>query len=287
MQTQPVIALLSPGDMGTQIAKALIKNNFKVITAGEGRSQKTLQNIQDAGIEDAGSLQNTIEQADVILSLTSPEGSIKLAENVISCLKNTSNLPIYIDLNSNTPAMALSIEKLLLSMNIKFINGAVMGASKDIPETGVLVVSGNHRQLFLDLFGKVFKIKDAGEKTEAASAYKLLFSMVNKGINALFFETMTAAAHFGILDELNESLQDFLPGTYQDLIKTTPTYPQHILRRIDEMKGLTEMLKSENLPNIIASGTAETFERVYQSNIFENEKPKGVIETLQNFKKLS
>ncbi|MET3535753.1 NAD(P)-dependent oxidoreductase [Chryseobacterium limigenitum] len=286
MQTQPVIALLSPGDMGTQIAKALIKSNFKVITSGEGRSEKTLQNIKDAGIEDAGSLQNTVEQAHVILSLTSPEGSIKLAENIISCLKNTSNRPIYIDLNSNTPTMALSIEELLLSANIKFVNGAVMGASKDIPENGVLVVSGMHRNLFLDLFGKVFKIKDAGEKTEAASAYKLLFSMVNKGINALFFETMTAAAHFGILDELNESLQDFLPGTYQDLIKTTPTYPRHILRRIDEMNGLTKMLKSENLPNIIASGTAETFERVYQSNIFENEKPKGVIETFRNFKKL-
>ncbi|ANF49059.1 hypothetical protein A0O34_00140 [Chryseobacterium glaciei] len=287
MKTQPVIALLSPGDMGTQIAKALIKNNFKVVTAGEGRSAKTLQNIQYTGIEDAGSLQNTIEQADVILSLTSPEGSIKLAENIVSCLKNTSNRPLYVDLNSNTPAIALSIEELLLSMNIKFVNGAVMGASKDIPETGVLVISGTHRQLFIDLFGKVFKIKNAGEKTEAASAYKLLFSMVNKGINALFFETMTAAAHFGILDELNESLQNFLPGTYQDLLKTTPTYPQHILRRIDEMKGLTEMLKSENLPNIIASGTAETFERIHQSNIFENEKPKDVIETFQNFKKIS
>lgn len=286
MHTQPVIALLSPGDMGTQIAKALIKKNFKVITAGEGRSHKTLQNIQNTGIEDAGSLQNTVEQADVILSLTSPEGSLKLAENIVSCLKNASNRPLYVDLNSNTPAMALSIEVLLLSINIQFVNGAVMGASKDIPENGVLVISGIHRNFFLELFGKVFKIKDAGEKTEAASAYKLLFSMVNKGINALFFETMTAAAHFGILDELNESLQDFLPGTYQDLIKTTPTYPQHIFRRIDEMKGLTEMLESENLPNVIASGTAETFERVYQSNIFENETPKEVIETFRNFNKL-
>lgn len=182
--------------------------------------------------------------------------------------------------------MALSIEKLLTSIQIPFVNGAVMGASKDVPDNAVIVVSGSQRSHFIDFFGDLFRIKDAGEKTEAASAYKLLFSMVNKGMNALFFETMTAAAHFGVLDELNESLEEFLPGTYLDLLKTTPTYPQHIFRRIDEMKGLSEMLKNEDLPNVIASGTAETFERVYQSNIFGNENPREVVETFQIFKKL-
>ncbi|MBK1896120.1 NAD(P)-dependent oxidoreductase [Chryseobacterium paridis] len=287
MSTQPTIAILFPGDMGAQIAKALVKNNYTVITAGEGRSTRTLENIKSIGIDDVGSLQNIAEQADVVLSLTSPEGSLKVAKNIMCCLENTDNRPVYIDLNSNTPEIALTIEKLFSSKNIQFINGAVMGASKDIPDHGTLIVSGEHRKVFLDLFSSVFKIKDAGEKTEAASAYKLLFSMINKGMNALFFETMTAAAHFGILDELNGSLQEFLPGTYQDLMKTTPTYPQHIFRRIDEMKGLTDMLKSENLPSVIASGTAETFERVYKSGIFENENFEGVIETLQSFKKLS
>ncbi|SFN79641.1 3-hydroxyisobutyrate dehydrogenase [Chryseobacterium oleae] len=285
MKTQLVIAVLFPGDMGTQIAKALVHHHFKVITAGEGRSARTLDNIRNSGITDTYCLQDTVEQADVILSLTSPEGSLKMAEQMISCLKTTPNRPLYVDLNSNTPDIALSMEKLFSAIDVPFVNGAVMGASKDVPDHAVVVVSGIYRHLFINLFASVFKIKDAGEKTEAASAYKLLFSMVNKGMNALFFETMTAAAHFGILDELNESLQEFLPGTYQDLIKTTPTYPQHIMRRIDEMKGLADMLKSEGLPHIIASGTAETFERVSLSRIFENESPEGVIETLQNFKK--
>lgn len=286
MSAQPVIALLFPGDMGTQIAKELIRNNYNVTTAGEGRSQKTLQNIKDSGIIDRGSLQSVVEQTDIILSLSSPEASLELAKNTVSCLKNTNNHPIYIDLNSNTPEIALSIENLFSSINIRFINGAVMGASKDIPDNATLIVSGMYRNLFIDQFSEFFKVKDAGDKTEAASAYKLLFSMVNKGMNALFFETMTAAAHFGILDELNESLKEFLPGTYQDLVKTTPTYPQHIFRRIDEMKGLTEMLKNENLPNMVASGIAGTFERVYESGIFKDEKFEGVIDTLQSFKKL-
>lgn len=286
MPDQPIIALLFPGDMGTQIAKVLIKNNYKVISAGKGRSPRTLQNIKDVGIDDVGSLQNLVEQADIIISLTSPEGSIEIAKSIASHLIHTDNNPLYIDLNSNTPEVALVIEKLFSSMEVLFVNGAVMGASKDVPDHATLVISGVHRNVFINQFSEIFKIKDAGGKTEAASAYKLLFSMVNKGMNALFFETMTAAAHFGILDELNESLEAFLPGTYKDLIKTTPTYPQHIFRRIDEMKGLTQMLKNKNLPHVISSGIAETFERVYESGIFKDEKFEGVIDTLQSFKKL-
>ncbi|MDC8103487.1 MULTISPECIES: NAD(P)-dependent oxidoreductase [Chryseobacterium] len=286
MTAQPVIAILFPGDMGTQIARTLIKNKYTVITAGEGRSQVTLQNIKDSGIHDVNTLQNIAEQADIIISLANPEASPKVAENIIGHLKNTDNRPVFIDLNSNTPQIALSIEKMCSTGNIRFVNGAVMGASKDVPDQATFVVSGIWRNLFAEQFGGIFKIKDAGEKTEAASAYKLLFSMVNKGMNALFFETMIAASHYGILDELNESLQAFLPGTYQDLIKTTPTYPQHISRRIDEMKGLTDMLRSEGLPNTIAAGTAETFERVDESGIFKNEKFDGVTEAFRSFKKL-
>ncbi|WBV57017.1 DUF1932 domain-containing protein [Chryseobacterium daecheongense] len=286
MTAQPVIAILFPGDMGTQISKTLIKNKYTVITAGEGRSQVTLQNIKDAGIHDVNTLQNIAEQADIIISLANPEASPKVAENIIGHLKNTDNRPVFIDLNSNTPQIALAIEKMCSTWNIRFVNGAVMGASKDVPDQATFVVSGIWRNLFAEQFGGIFKIKDAGEKTEAASAYKLLFSMVNKGMNALFFETMIAASHYGILDELNESLQAFLPGTYQDLIKTTPTYPQHISRRIDEMKGLTDMLRSEGLPHTIAAGTAETFERVDESGIFKNEKFDGVTEAFRSFKKL-
>ncbi|ASW73919.1 hypothetical protein IQ37_18270 [Chryseobacterium piperi] len=164
MPNHPVIALLFPGDMGTQIARELIKNGYPIITAGEGRSSRTLQNIKDTGIIDLGTLQNVVNQADVIIALTSPENSLELAEKTISCLKNTDNRPVYIDLNSNTPQTVLSIENLFSSMNIRFINGAVMGASQDIPDHATLIVSGIYRSLFIELFSEIFTIKDAGEK---------------------------------------------------------------------------------------------------------------------------
>ncbi|WP_146610818.1 hypothetical protein [Pedobacter cryoconitis] len=85
-------------------------------------------------------MQNTVESADIIFSLTSPKNSVELAENIVICLQNSSNRPLYADLNSNTASLALYIDKLLLPMDIPFLNGAVMGASKDVPDTAVFIL---------------------------------------------------------------------------------------------------------------------------------------------------
>ncbi|RXM39117.1 hypothetical protein BOQ62_13670 [Chryseobacterium sp. CH21] len=278
------IAILYPGDMGFVIAKELIKNDFRIVSVSEGRSELTKKNIKNAGIEDLPSIKELAEVSDYILSLNSPKSSITIAKEVAESIAFTQKKAVFVDLNSNSPETALEIEKMMIHSGTRFINGAVMGASQDIPHSAVFVLSGKETQEFITLLSPIFKIKNAGDQTVSASAYKLLFSMVNKGINALFFETMIAAAHFGILDELNESLMKYLPGTYEDLKKTTPTYPQHIKRRIDEMNGLSEMLQTENLPNGIALTAAQIFEKIYNSGIFEDKTPKTVTETFEYFK---
>ncbi|WP_312391159.1 DUF1932 domain-containing protein [Chryseobacterium sp.] len=284
MKAKPVIGLLFPGDMGSAVADVLIKNNFEVITAGEGRSAKTLENIKKSQIKDAGALQNVVEQSDIILSVNSPKSSVEIAEQISHYMLDSERNQIFVDLNSNTPESAKKIEELITLKNGIFINGAIMGVAKSVENDAVIVISGKERVLLKDLFNGLFKLKDAGEKIESASAYKLLFSMVNKGINAVFFEAMMGASRYGIVDEMIESLKDFLPGTYNDLQKTTPTYPDHILRRIDEMQGLSEMQQFDGLSNNISSASAKTFEIINDKGILKNETPKDVKETFLLFK---
>ncbi|WP_326982668.1 DUF1932 domain-containing protein [Chryseobacterium sp. MYb264] len=284
MKAKSVIGLLFPGDMGLAIGNVLLNNNFEVITAGKGRSAKTLQNIENSQIKDVGSLSFVVEQSDIILSVNSPNSSVHIAEQITELMSDEKRGQIYVDLNSNTPQSVKQIEELIHSKNGIFINGAVMGVAKSVGNDAVMVVSGRERGLLMNVFDGIFKLKDAGEKIESASAYKLLFSMVNKGINAVFFEAMMGASHYGILEEMNESLQVFLPGTYADLQKMTPTYPDHIARRIDEMKGLSEMQELDDLSNHISLATAKTFQIIDQKKIFLNETPKDVKDTFLLFR---
>ncbi len=177
----------------------------------------------------------------------------------------------------------MAIDQLFSSDNIIFINGAVLGSSRGIENDAVIILSGQYRKIVIELLEESFNIKDAGEKTESASAYKLLFSLVHKGINTVFFEAMAGAARYGIIDELNNSLKLYLPGTYQDLIKTTPTYIDHISRRMHEMEGLAETQQNEGLPNNITAA-AKTFEMVKSNEIFKGPEPSNVLETFQLFK---
>lgn len=279
------IAILYPGDMGHAIAKELISANFRVISASNGRSTNTIERIKNAGIEDVKTLENIVKEADYIISLTNAEASISVAKSVAAEMELQKKYPVFIDMNSNNPETVSEIQKIITNTKGLFINAAVLGNSNKVATNAKIIVSGTNTKQFIDTIGQVFHVKNVGSDITSASAFKLLFAMVNKSMNGLFFETMIAASHYGFIDELNNELESFLPGTYQDLVKTTPTYPQHIKRRITEMDELVKMLKAENLPFHYALSAQETFEQIDKEKILENKTVHSVRDVFDIFKK--
>ena len=279
------IAILYPGDMGQAIAKELISANFRVISASNGRSTNTIERIKNAGIEDVKTIENIVKEADYIISLTNAEASISVAKSVAAEMELQKKYPVFIDMNSNNPETVSEIQQIITNTKGLFINAAVLGNSNKVATNAKIIVSGNNTKQFIDTIGQVFHVKNVGPDITSASAFKLLFAMVNKSMNGLFFETMIAASHYGFIDELNNELESFLPGTYQDLVKTTPTYPQHIKRRITEMDELVKMLKAENLPFHYALSAQETFEQIDKEKILENKTVHSVKDVFDIFKK--
>lgn len=279
------IAILYPGDMGQAIAKELISANFRVISVSNGRSTNTIERIKNAGIEDVKTIENIVKEANYIISLTNAEASISIAEIVATEMELQKKYPVFIDMNSNNPQTVSKIQKIITKTKGLFINAAVLGNSHKVATNAKIIVSGTNTKQFIDTIGQVFHVKNVGSDITSASAFKLLFAMVNKSINGLFFETMIAASHYGFIDELNNELELFLPGTYQDLVKTTPTYPQHIKRRITEMDELVKMLKTENLPFHYALSAQEIFEQIDKEKILEDKTVHSVRDVFNIFKK--
>src|SRR3546814_3371193 len=62
------------------------------------------------------------------------------------------------------------------------------------------------------LAGLGFNVEDGGETLGAASATKMLRSIMIKGVEALFLECVAAASHFGATERVLNSLQPSLPG---------------------------------------------------------------------------
>lgn len=286
LNTSICFGILCPGDMGQAIAKELLLHNYKVITASEGRSESTKKRISEIGITDVKAVKNVVEQADYILNLTNAASSVAIAQLVAKEIEFTKRKPIYVDLNSNNPKTALQIKACFDEVDSHFINAAVLGIPNNVKETAKIIVSGKNTEALIHHLSVALQVKNVGEDIESASAFKLLFAMVNKAMCGLFFETMLAASHYGFLEELNDELQDFLPGTYQDLIKTSTTYPKHIKRRIPEMTELQEMLEGENLEANFAKSTKRILKIVDESGIMEGKNPKTVREVFSYFNEI-
>ena len=76
------IAILMPGDMGHGCAKAFRKNNFRVVTCLSQRSIRTKKLAELSGLEDLVTIENVVENSDVILSILPPEFALQQAKKV-------------------------------------------------------------------------------------------------------------------------------------------------------------------------------------------------------------
>lgn len=143
------IAIISPGDMGSAIAKLLIAHNYRVITNVSDRSPTTHSRALSAGIELLSSDKETVSQADYILSIVPPRDAVRIAERFVGVVKAMNREKEvnreeemerergeerelwYVDLNAISPGTARGIGGLWEGMGtgtgvrVKFVDGGV------------------------------------------------------------------------------------------------------------------------------------------------------------------
>ena len=80
------VAVLSPGNMGHAVGRALGRHGMDVVTCLTGRSERTRGLAKDAGIRDVPSLEVLVEESDLILSILVPAEAVGLAKEVAEAL---------------------------------------------------------------------------------------------------------------------------------------------------------------------------------------------------------
>src|SRR5256886_17270631 len=71
------VGLLHPGEMGSAIGSVLRGRGHRVVWASEGRSTETRKRAEEAGLEDAGSVEELARRSDVILSVCPPSAALE------------------------------------------------------------------------------------------------------------------------------------------------------------------------------------------------------------------
>ena len=272
------IAILMPGDMGHGCGKVFQENDFRVVTCLNKRSVRTKQLAASSSIEDLGTIENVVDNSNIILSILPPEFALQQAKIVSKVITKIQKHITYVDCNAISPETALKINDSISSNYCNFIDGGIIGFNP-IVENGQtrLYVSGLNTQPIKVLHKKGFIIKDLGTEIGKASAMKMVYASATKGTFALHAAVITASKKLGLFDEYVEELKYSKPNILEAMEKMVPKIPIDAARWEGEMYEISKTFKKENITPKFHLGAAAIMELAKKTPIAK--------ETRENFDK--
>ncbi|HVY67256.1 MAG TPA: DUF1932 domain-containing protein [Gammaproteobacteria bacterium] len=201
------IAVVGTGDMGSAVGGALVRAGYRVVTAGEGRGAASRGLAAQAGIEDVGSLAAAVRAASLVLSIVPPAAAAGFAAEFVRAVAVTGARPAFADCNAVAPATVRAIEAIVAPAGVDFVDVGIVGRGpRPGGERTRFYVSGAARRAVLDLAVPAIELIDLGAQVGTASALKMAYSSLNKGVDALLTAVLLAAERLGVRPALMREL---------------------------------------------------------------------------------
>ncbi|MEJ5111624.1 NAD(P)-dependent oxidoreductase [Erwinia billingiae] len=241
------IAVVAPGAMGSAIAGLLTHHHLEVLTLNEGRSQATAERARKAGMTPVSA--EELMRADVILSIVPPASAVTLAEFLAPLLSAAQTKPLYVDCNAIGEDTLKRVAATIAPTGAGFVDGAIIGLPPASPEdeSPQFWFAGERADSLAELerFGLRVKIMQA--QTGAASALKMSYAGINKGITLLSALMLINASRVGAAGALLEEMEASQPALLARLRKAIPDMYSKAWRWAPEMEEIAT-LNARELP---------------------------------------
>jgi 3-hydroxyisobutyrate dehydrogenase-like beta-hydroxyacid dehydrogenase len=262
------VAIVSPGDMGHNVGKALKKEGLRVITCLAGRSERTRMLTERAEIEDFPSAEKMIGAADLVLSIMPPSAAIDAAKDIAQAMRQARKAPPYADCNATSPQTTRQIGDIISAAGAPYIDGGIVGPGPGTSENPTrFYVSGPITKAMQLIVGPHIRVVDVGDEIGRASAVKMCYAAITKGTWTLYTAALLAAETLGITDDLHEELRGSRPKDYAEMERMVPRLPLDAKRWIGEMNEIADTLSEAGVTPDFHTGAAAIFELLAQTPI--------------------
>jgi len=259
MSKANVVAILSPGDMGSGVGRALAEHGFDVITALDGRSQRSRQLADAANIRDVGDLDEVVIQADLILSILPPASAMAQAEAVATAMQNTGQKPDYADCNAISPATSAAVGLSIRAVGANYIDGGIIGLAPGKGPATRFYVSGPNLSSIEVLDGAGIQVKSVGAEIGRASGLKMCYAGLTKGQFTLFTAVLLAAEAMGLSEPFREELEFSQAQVYGRMQGVVPRLPADAGRWIGEMEEIAQTFADAGVTPDFHNAAADIF----------------------------
>jgi len=254
------VAILSPGEMGAAVGRALHQHGFDVVTWLGGRSGATRERAKTAGFREIATLEALLGDADIVLSILPPELAPATAETVAAAMKRAGRRPPYADCNAVSPETVRRIGATIRAAGGVFIDAGIVGNPPGKAKPTRFFVSGEAAGLMDAFDGKGLDVRQSGPEIGRASAIKICYAAITKGTSALHAAVLIAAERLGIADELHVELPYSVPDLYKRMETMVPALPAVAGRYIGEMKEIARTMDSAGVTPNFHVGATELYQ---------------------------
>ena len=256
----PKVAIISPGNMGSGVGKFLVEGGFEVMAPLNDRSDFTRSRAESLGINNSGSIENAVEDADIILSILDPGKAIRVAKSAASAIQHLGHTRIYADCNATSPSTAIKISEIIEAAGGVFVDVGIIGGTPTRKDHFPTFFSSGPQASVLDVLdGHGIRMKNLGPEVGRGSAIKICNGAWNKGAFALYTAVMLAAEKYGFARVLRERLPNSQAGTVEKIDAAVSRLPSLSERYIGEMEQVAETYAGIGIPAEFHKGAAEIF----------------------------
>ena len=256
------VAILSPGDMGHAIGQLLREKELKVFTCLAGRSDRTRELSEKAGIIDVPNLNVLVEQSDVVMSITVSEAVPGLCHEIADAVKATGTDLLFAECNAIAPSLSAEMQKVLNEGGARYVDASIIGGPPRNGNSPRLYVSGDNATEFEQLKDFGLDVRNLGAQLGRASGIKMCYAAMTKGTTALHTELLIAAEKMGLREEL---MAEFAGGQQAVITRMEgwiPTMPAKSRRWVSEMEEIEATFRELGLTPDIFKGVADMYRMI-------------------------
>jgi len=253
------IALIGFGEVGQTLAKNLKDAGIQDITAWDiafadpASAQSMAAKKLDITI--AKSMSEALRgQSLVIAAVTA--GSAETAANEAAPLLQKKAL--YADVNSVSPGTKQRIGKVVEAKGARFVEVTIMSPINPRGIKSPMLIGGKNADEFISLFESLDTDMTSVEgPIGKAAATKMCRSVMYKGMEALFLESMLSARYYGVEKEVLASLSDTLDKGWSETARYMISRTLiHGRRRAEEMREAAKTVAEAGLEPLMTERIA-------------------------------
>jgi len=262
------VGIMSIGEMGFHWAKLLKSHGVEVLTYDKDRGEVSRKRAENAGVTSVRSMNDLVQEAELIVSIVVPSAAKKVASKVAkAALKTGRKDLLYCDANAISPMTADAIAEVLTPAEVNFVDGCIIGSAAKMGKGTIVYLSGPQAERLRGLEAFNIPLKLLGSGTNQASAFKVVYAGLTKGLQGLFCELLMGARKFGLLNEIRAQYEESFPGLLGRVAPSIVGLQIHAGRRAEEMDELKRTFNSQGLDSFMAPAVQKVLQAIAALNV--------------------